>query len=78
MIKQLLLPSLTSLLILVASPASSAIDAGEIGKIKGSGVLERDGSVIDGDTGVGVQSMDTAVTARVVCKSTLLTILEST
>ena len=64
MIKQLLLPSLTSLLILVASPASSAIDAGEIGKIKGSGVLERDGSVIDGDTGVGVQSMDTAVTAR--------------
>lgn len=64
MIKQLLLPSLTSLLILVASPAISAIDAGEIGKIKGSGVLERDGSVIDGDTGVGVQSMDTAVTAR--------------
>jgi hypothetical protein len=64
MIKQLLLPSLTSLLILVASPASSAIDAGEIGKIKGSGVLERDGSVIDGDTGIGVQSMDTAVTAR--------------
>ena len=38
--------------------------AGEIGKIRGSGVLERGKDVVDGVTGVGVQSMDTAVTAR--------------
>tara|TARA_B100001250_G_scaffold72721_1_gene59284 strand:+ start:14564 stop:15664 length:1101 start_codon:yes stop_codon:yes gene_type:complete len=37
---------------------------GEIGKIRGSGVLEREGNVIDGSNGVGVQSMDTAVTAK--------------
>ena len=37
---------------------------GEIGKIRGSGVLERNGNVISGDTGVGVRSMDTAVTAK--------------
>jgi len=37
---------------------------GEIGKIRGSGVLEREGNVIDGVNGVGVQSMDTAVTAK--------------
>ena len=38
---------------------------GEIGQIKGSGVLERgkDG-VIEGEAGVGVKSMDTAVTAN--------------
>ena len=41
-----------------------ATDAGEIGKIKGSGVLERNGSVITGGSGVGVKSMDTAVTAN--------------
>ncbi len=41
-----------------------APDAGEIGKIKGSGVLERNGAVITGGSGVGVKSMDTAVTAK--------------
>ncbi len=41
-----------------------APDAGAIGKIKGSGVLERNGAVVTGDTGVGVKSMDTAVTAN--------------
>ena len=41
-----------------------APDAGEIGKIKGSGVLERNGAVITGGSGVGVKSMDTAVTAN--------------
>lgn len=38
---------------------------GEIGQIKGSGVLERGKDVvIEGEAGVGVQSMDTAVTAN--------------
>ena len=37
---------------------------GEIGTIKGSGVLERGKAVIEGTTGVGVQSLDTAVTAK--------------
>ena len=38
---------------------------GEIGQIKGSGVLERGKDVvIQGEAGVGVQSMDTAVTAN--------------
>lgn len=38
--------------------------AGNIGEIKGSGVLERGSDVIQGNTGVSVQSMDTAVTAK--------------
>ena len=47
----------------IARPAYS--DVGEIGQIKGSGVLEREGNiVIDGEAGVGVQSMDEAVTAN--------------
>ena len=41
-----------------------APDAGNIGNIKGSGVLERNGAVVTGNTGVGVKSMDTAVTAN--------------
>ena len=41
-----------------------APDAGEIGKVKGSGVLERNGAIITGGSGVGVKSMDTAVTAN--------------
>jgi len=45
-------------------PAFASPDAGAIGEIKGSGVLERDRQVIEGGTGVGVQSMDTAVTAK--------------
>ena len=48
---------------MLASPAYSKV--GEIGQIKGSGVLERDGDiVIEGDAGVGVLSMDEAVTAN--------------
>ena len=40
-------------------------NVGEIGQIKGSGVLEREGDiVIKGNAGVGVQSMDAAVTAN--------------
>lgn len=63
--KTSILLSLISILILVPSVVLATLeDAGEIGKIRGSGVLERDGDVITGDTGVGVQSMDTAVTAR--------------
>lgn len=63
--KTSILLSLISILILVPSVVLATLeDAGEIGKIRGSGVLERNGDVIDGDTGVGVQSMDTAVTAR--------------
>ena len=45
-------------------PVRASIDAGEIGKIRGSGVLERGGDVLTGSTGVSVQSMDTAVTAK--------------
>ena len=63
MIKELLLAKLTSILLLT-TPALAIPDAGEIGKIKGSGVLERGSDVIEGNTGVGVQSMDTAVTAK--------------
>ena len=44
--------------------ASASVPAGNIGEIKGSGVLERGKDVIDGGTGVGVQMQDTAVTAN--------------
>ena len=51
------------LIALLARPAYSNV--GEIGQIKGSGVLEREGKiVIDGDVGVNVKSMDEAVTAN--------------
>ena len=50
--------------LLSSLPAFASPDAGAIGEIKGSGVLERDSQVIAGGTGVGVQSMDTAVTAN--------------
>jgi hypothetical protein len=51
------------LIALIARPANSKV--GEIGQIKGSGVLEREGDiVIDGNAGVGVLSMDEAVTAN--------------
>ena len=50
-------------LAILAGPAYGNV--GEIGQIKGSGVLERDGDiVIQGNAGVGVQSMDEAVTAN--------------
>tara|TARA_Y100000389_G_C17403602_1_gene486778 strand:- start:97 stop:1233 length:1137 start_codon:yes stop_codon:yes gene_type:complete len=59
-----LLARLTSIFLLLPTIALANADAGAIGKIRGSGVLERNNEVIDGDTGVGVMSMDTAVTAR--------------
>tara|TARA_Y100000385_G_C13024958_1_gene607971 strand:- start:97 stop:1233 length:1137 start_codon:yes stop_codon:yes gene_type:complete len=59
-----LLARLTSIFLLLPTVALANADAGAIGKIRGSGVLERNNEVIDGDTGVGVMSMDTAVTAR--------------
>lgn len=64
MIKMSLLAKLTSIFLLLPTIALANVDAGAIGKIRGSGVLERNNEVIDGDTGVGVMSMDTAVTAR--------------
>lgn len=45
-------------------PSLALASAGAIGEIKGSGVIERDNEVIEGNTGVGVESMDTAVTAN--------------
>ncbi len=51
------------LIAILAKPAHSSV--GEIGQIKGSGVLEREGKiVIDGNVGVNVKSMDEAVTAN--------------
>ena len=50
--------------ILLPTVVWASVDAGNIGSIKGSGVLERGNTVIEGSTGVGVMSMDTAVTAR--------------
>jgi len=51
-------------LLAMCTPVHASPNAGEIGKIKGSGVLERDGAVITGGSGIGVKSMDTAVTAK--------------
>ena len=46
-------------------PSLAFGNVGEIGQIKGSGVLERGTDiVIEGNVGVGVQSMDEAVTAN--------------
>lgn len=50
--------------LLMSQPSLAAVDAGSIGSIKGSGVLERGNDVITGDTGVTVQMQDTAVTAN--------------
>ena len=59
-----MLKHLVILLSLLTMPSLALASAGAIGEIKGSGVLERDNEVIEGNTGVGVQSMDTAVTAN--------------
>ena len=67
MMVKLQLHSLISIVIagiVLVAPTVGYSSVGEIGKIRGSGVLERDGNVVDGNTGVGVQSMDTAVTAK--------------
>ena len=48
---------------LLVTPAYPNV--GEIGQVKGSGVIERGSTVIiEGKAGVGVESMDTAVTAK--------------
>jgi len=52
------------LLSLFILPSGVFASAGAIGELKGSGVIERDNEVIEGNTGVGVESMDTAVTAN--------------
>ena len=58
----ILLLGLTTIALLGSTAHSNV---GEIGQIKGSGVLEREGKiVIDGDVGVNVKSMDEAVTAN--------------
>lgn len=49
---------------ILTTSLAAANNAGTIGQIKGSGVLERANEVIQGNNGVGVQSMDTAVTAN--------------
>ena len=54
----------TFLFLILSGTSLASIDAGSIGEIKGSGVLERGKEVIEGTTGTGVQTMDTAVTAR--------------
>ena len=59
-----ILLNLISMSLFSSAALALAPDAGNIGKIKGSGVLERNGAVVTGDTGVGVKSMDTAVTAN--------------
>src|SRR5210317_211311 len=50
--------------VLINTSVYANTPAGDIGSIKGSGVLERGKDVIQGNTGVSVQTMDTAVTAR--------------
>lgn len=50
------------LLLVLATPAYA--DIGDIGKIKGSGALERGNESIIAEQGVSVQTMDTAVTAN--------------
>lgn len=52
------------LFVFLLIPSLSWGDAGQIGTFSGSGVLERGQDIIDGDTGVAVKSMDTAVTAK--------------
>ena len=48
--------------IIITLPVYSSV--GEIGQVKGSGVIERGSTIIiEGKAGVGVESMDTAVTA---------------
>jgi hypothetical protein len=61
---RLILFSLINLFWLSSILVAATDSAGQIGKIRGSGVLERGNDVVVGDKGIGVQSLDTAVTAR--------------
>ena len=56
--------NIIGLIALIITPSLCFGNAGEIGQFSGSGVLERGNDVIEGGDGVGVQPMDTAVTAR--------------
>lgn len=49
---------------LILMPTSIYGEAGRIDQFNGSGVLERDSDVIEGGKGVGVESMDTAITEK--------------
>ena len=49
---------------LILMPTSTFGEAGKIDQFNGSGVLERDAEVIEGGKGVGVESMDTAITEK--------------
>lgn len=51
-------------ILMFANPVFAAVDAGSVGSINGSGVLERGKDVIEGGEGVTVQMQDTAVTAN--------------
>ena len=51
-------------ILLGTGSALANTDAGSIGSVNGSGVLERGNEVITGDSGVSVQMQDTAVTAN--------------
>lgn len=50
------------LLVLLSSPALASV--GEIGKVSGSGAIERGNDALEAVDGLGIESMDTAVTAN--------------
>lgn len=50
--------------VFICLPMTAWSAIGTVSEFSGSGAIERDRSVIQGDTGVGIESMDTAVTAR--------------
>jgi hypothetical protein len=60
----LILRNLINLLLFCFLSTSAFASIGEIATMKGSGALERDKEVISGADGVGVESMDTAITAN--------------
>ena len=56
---------LFTLIVLITLSGPAYTNVGEIGQVEGSAVIERDNTiVIEGKAGVGVESMDTAVTAK--------------
>lgn len=55
---------IVTLMLILAGPGWANTTAGNIGTVKGSGVLERDNDVIPGNSGTEVQMQDTAVTAN--------------
>ena len=51
-------------LLFICLPVSAWSAIGTVSEFSGSGAIERDRDVIQGDAGIGVESMDTAVTAQ--------------